>query len=58
MKISDIIDDLEQLLSDITEFNLDSDDQQKPMIPPLQQKIELMKRSSGLTSAYDDDIMD
>jgi hypothetical protein len=31
------------------------DDNLGIMVPPLQQKIELMKKSAGVTSAYDED---
>lgn len=65
MKMSDILRDLAELLDqrtqepaepkDFAQPEQDEDDAQSVMIPPLQQKLELLKKGVGVPSAFDQD---
>lgn len=78
MKISDLINDLEELLGKhkssmmqtdgpenqhphaelhvVTDVEDNGDDgvDHHPMVPPLQQKLELLKKAAGVPNVYDD----
>jgi hypothetical protein len=60
MKISELLNNLDEIWGskDVTRKTIDDDastsEKQEVMIPPLQQKIELMKKAVNVDSYYDD----
>ena len=61
-RLANLVDSLEQQEHSSQEntsgFTADSDSQQKPMLPPLQQKQELLKRAVEVDNVYDDEYSD
>jgi hypothetical protein len=65
MKMSDILRDLAELLDqrtqepaepkDFAQPEQDNTDADSVMVPPLQQKLELLKKAVGVPSAFDQD---
>lgn len=60
MKISDLLrtiadklDGDEQSVNDDTEKELEQQDEDASMVPPLQQELELKKREHGIDNIYD-----
>ena len=60
--LANLVDTLEQDKTQDVEndsgFSADSDQEQKPMLPPLQQKQELLKRAVEVDNVYDDEYAD